>query len=554
MAFIKIQKRLVDGNTGKIINNGSAAIIETTYDKAVAGRSKHAVREKLGTVLYISEDRKEGIFSSPTRGIVGYSSATDSFFDVEKGDPRIDNDTLFPEPEIHTRFGDSYLFIKVCEKTGFLEILRTAFEDDREYERVLAHITHSVVKNGSHADCDDFLEGSFLSGFLTDIPVGSLGSDTQYFTMMAGDKVRLNYFKAFVSYMKKVNPKFGKACYVDSTPLPNEIKDNPFRALCSHGVESCSNQTRLALILDKATGLPVWYNIIPGNLLDLSTLETVIEDVKESLGIKIEELVLDAGYAKESVVEKCCIGNPDGMSMTLRCPARDGYPHDKLGKAIRPLFGNAKYEFDREGHTYFGKQYKEMIFGHEIYAYAYVDKDNAIIHGRDFRENNPKIYAKMTDKEKTWSSSMQYGFFILLSSDNKSPSAKLDDYFGRTEIESVFRSSKEYLDILPLSKWSDVTVRGKILSDIIALTSFLAMRQYICKRLEGKKKEEEKKSRLHTTKLFSSSANLMCIRKNNGVILVETPSRKTRENYAKLGLKAPTSLKMDDFRKDVLRL
>ena len=38
---------------------------------------------------------------------------------------------------------------------------------------------------------------------------------------------------------------------MDSTPLPNDITDNPFNALSCHGVASSSVQIRLALVLDE---------------------------------------------------------------------------------------------------------------------------------------------------------------------------------------------------------------------------------------------------------------------------------------------------------------
>ena len=86
--------------------------------------------------------------------------------------------------------------------------------------------------------------------------------------------------------MRRRHPDFGNGCYVDSTPLPNEAKDNPFNALCSHGVGHVAVQTRLVLVLDESTGLPVWYKLIPGNVLDVNTIRQMGEDLEDSLGIK----------------------------------------------------------------------------------------------------------------------------------------------------------------------------------------------------------------------------------------------------------------------------
>ncbi len=136
----------------------------TEYDRSYKGRSRHRTREKLGKVVSLDAAGKSGVFLSPTRGLVSYDSVSDSFESVGKDDPRITEVDLFPEPEIHTVFGDVYLFLLVCEKSGLLTVLRTAFPQDRDYERVLSHLLHSVLKDGSKVSCDDFIGKSFVVG------------------------------------------------------------------------------------------------------------------------------------------------------------------------------------------------------------------------------------------------------------------------------------------------------------------------------------------------------------------------------------------------------
>ena len=145
MAFIKPQK-IVRDDQGRIIS-GSASIVDTVY--VPTGRNAHSkqqVREKLGRVLYLTEERKTGIFLSPTRGLVEYDATTDSFAPVEKDDPRINGDALFPQTEIHTVFGDTYLLLKFLENSGLLSVLRSVFPKDEAYERVLCHILHGIHK------------------------------------------------------------------------------------------------------------------------------------------------------------------------------------------------------------------------------------------------------------------------------------------------------------------------------------------------------------------------------------------------------------------------
>lgn len=266
-----------------------------------------------------------------------YDADLDSFKGVDRNDPRLTGHDLFPEPVVHTVFGDSYLLLCFLEKCGIVSVLRNTFDRNEDYERVLCHILHSILKNGSRISCDDFLEKSFASYVLNDIPIETLGSDTGYFRMMGNDHTRLSFFRNFVQQMRQTYPSFGKGCYVDSTPLPNDIRNNPFNALCSHGIASTSIQTRLALVLDIETGLPVWYQIVPGNVLDFSTIMTVMSDVAESLDIRIDEVVLDAGYVSRELLEEFNTDADPGKKMIARMPNKKGYPYMSLYTSVRKL-------------------------------------------------------------------------------------------------------------------------------------------------------------------------------------------------------------------------
>lgn len=226
MAFIKVQK-LIRDETGKI-TSGSASIIDTVYDPTRSGHSTHSTRERLGKVIYISEDKKSGIFESPTRGLVCYDSILDEFSDVNQSDPRIDKDAVFADPQVHTVFGDSYLFLDFLEKAGFLDVFKAVFTETALYERVLCHVVHGLVKDGSRITCDDFYAKSVISYILDDLPLASLKSDTVYFNYMGLDDVKMSFFRNYIAFMREKHPKFGVGCYVDSTPLPNDIVDNPF--------------------------------------------------------------------------------------------------------------------------------------------------------------------------------------------------------------------------------------------------------------------------------------------------------------------------------------
>ena len=531
MAFIKAQKLKYD-ESGRIIS-GSAAIVDAVYiSTGNKNHSTHKVRERLGKVLYLSDDRKSGIFLSPTRGIVEYDAITNKFTAVEKDDSRIVGEKLFPKTEIHTVFGDTYLILDFLKKQGILAILQNVFPKKEAYERVLCHVLHAVLRDGSRVSCDNFILKSFASYLFQDVPISSLNSDTRFFSLLGEDHTKMAFFKVFVDFMKSKYPDFGKACYVDSTPLPNDIKDNPFNALCSHGISASAIMTRLVLIIDKVTGLPVWYDIIPGNVLDVNTIRIITADVSDNLGIEIDSLVLDAGYVSKDLITTFHIGTE--RTFIGRMPAKKGYPYKDLYWQVKDLLLNGKYVFARNGHTYFGVRKQIEIFGEQMFAYVYVDKENALTRFNKYLEENEEEYERMKDKDKTWMN-VKFGYFVLLSNQEMTPKELLSEYFARTMIESMFKTCKEYLELLPLSKWSNQTVRGKILHDIINTICLLLLRKQL---IDSSKSVSE---------ILGKCQSLMCFKNDRDIVTVETPSKQVKEYYNLFGTDVPAHVDLKKY-------
>lgn len=540
MAFIKVQK-LVRNEHGEVLS-GSAAIMDTVYTPGSRNFSKHRVIESLGKVVYFDKNLKLGIFQSPLRGLVEYCSTTGEFKDVALDDPRLPPKLLPVDPNFHTTFGDVWFLMEFLKKHGLDSVLGGVFQKKTLCHRLWVHILHSVVKDGSKISCEDWVGRSFVSYLIDAVPLHSLKSDTSYFAAMGEDRAKMAFFKAFVDLMKGQYPGFGKCCYVDSTPLPNDIENNPFNALSSHGVGECSVMTRLVLILDSETSLPVWYEIIPGNVLDLHTVKTVTEDVCASLGITVEDFVLDAGYVSKELLQNWHIEvdeqeNPiiPSKIFTGRMPARKGFPHKTLYWKVKDLIYKPKYSFLRSYKTYFGVRKEIEVFGVKEYAYVYVDLNNALCSDHNWRRDHEEEYEKLKERDKEWKR-VEYGFFILLSNLALEPDKMLDRYYGRTNIETVFKTSKEYLDLLPLRKWTDLTVRGKILSDIIATIVLLMLRK---ETTPLDKALSEYFGKLGSITCFKSSANRLTVSRAN---------KQTTQFMQKAGIVMPPYISLDSCR------
>ena len=153
--------------------------------------------------------------------------------------------------------------------------------------------------------------------------------------------------------------------------------------------------------------------------------------------------------------------------------------------------------------------------------------------------DHEKEFNIMKDYEKDWIM-VKGGFFILVSNKEMSAQDALGCYFDRAEIEEIFKKAKAYLELLPLSKWNVGRIYGKLLFDCMNLIFHLEMTQ-VCKL-----------SSLSSVEIAGYTESLICKVDSDGdTVLVDTPSKQTREALSAYGLKAPATLSLNEFKKSL---
>lgn len=545
--YIRTQK--VVRNDNGTITSGCAALCKTEYDPTVtSGHSRRKVVERLGKVVWLNENNTEGVFVSPMRGLVRYNLTEDSFYPVSLDDFRLKGTPFEEKGEvIHTIFGDVYLLLSVLGEGCLLKVFRNMYPETAKYERLLAHLTHSILKNGSREKCGEFLAKSMVTYLFQETARSTLDCDSAFFYEMGTDEAKVSFFKGFVTEMRKTHPSFGRACYVDSTPMPNESKGNPYNALCSHGTDGLVMQTRLALVLDVETNLPVWFHVFPGNVLDHSTIMDIAKDVKASIDVDIIDAVLDAGYACKELFEKYHVSEEsapeedDGAgSILVRMPAKNGYPHDELYLECKNSFHDVDYLFDYKGHTYFAKAFNRACLGFMQYCYVFVDHDQASDLGRHWRIEHPDDWELLSKNDKEWCM-VKDGFFILIGNKWNSPRNVLIEYRDRVKIELIFKTMKDFTDLLPIAKWKEQRVLGKILFDVIGLIA----ERFFNNALSV--------LRMEIPKVLTQLQSLSCFKGENGLLVVYTPKANVREMYEKVGYSVPAHFDVEAFRKEVIQ-
>ena len=535
MPPVRAQEVVRDESGG--IAGGSASVAGAGRVAGARYHSRQRVRERLGRVVELSEGGRSGVFRSPTRGLVRYDADPDSLGPPGRGDGApTDESSGLPEPPAHVVAGDYLPLLSVPGRSGLPGVPGEAFPRDGDYGRLLAHLPRSPLRDGSRVSCNDLVARSAASHLLPDVSVPSPGGVSAHFHAMGSDAAKVSLLRALASAARASDPSLGTCCYVDPAPLLGGLADNPPDALSSHGVGAAALQSRLVLVLDDATGIPAWYGVTPGNAAGAGTLAHVREDVEATLGVTVSSAVPGAGHAARGLVG-------GEMRYLARMPARRGHPFKSMWHRARPQVNGGKRLFVRGGHAYFGRHFVRSVLGARTHLYVYVDKDRALSCLRQTRDGRPGEYEAMPGRDKDWEGA-RGGFFVLMSNmDEMAPASALDAYFSRMEVEQVLETAKDHLRLLPIAKWTETAMRGKVPRDVIRTVATPRVRKAVADA--GRCRPP--------TDLWGKSSSPVCL--GNGPALVPgTPNRQCRQRFEGLGFKVPAKVDVASYRRDVLGL
>lgn len=312
---------------------------------------------------------------------------------------------------------------------------------------------------------------------------------------------------------------------IDSTGMPNDIHF-PLTAINTHnGVTS--NETRLLLVVDRKSKMPLFSRYNAGNIVDVTTLRSTISEL-DAFGVNVDYAIVDAGYYSEDNIrglygdDECVKPIPFltrlGANLKLYKNLATEHVDDLLG---------ANYMLMQRDRLISVKRVEIDLFGHLTYAYVAID------HAR--REDEIYKYArsalgrKDTSREEMDAKIKAMGLFVLISSEKIETEEVMPLYYTRQAIEQVFDVSKNNVDLLPLRVHSEETFRGHLMLSFIATVAFLSINQLL----------------VSTT--FNAEGAFMILRNQkckvfDDRILPKEPTKKMKDIYKKLNIVSPISI------------
>ena len=400
----------------------------------------------------------------------------------------------------------AYLALRLAaEKIGLFKTLKETFPD--RWEKLFALVVHFICDECSTAQAFPFWQFDNYCGLqnkLTDDEISRL------YREIGTDQNGIDSFMEFFhkEYEKSVygdesassGQERGLTAYaLDSTNHNTSCKDNDLAEFGAAKKKEGLPDINFAAFVDEKTGVPVYYELFFGSLLDKSQTPFTLKNA-ERLGFQKLFLVMDRGYYRKEVFEAC--GN---MSFACMCPENMPEFDDVWSGHHTEIKDQHKYYVPAEK-VYGIKVDDVKVYDRTYKAFLYYDSERAederdTIHlklgmlkeqaaarknytakmsqtfapwliiekldepdpqtGKKFRitENNERIQEEL-DKA---------GFFLVVSDCDGSTEEMIIRARKRDVDEKTFRRAKSHFDFTKTGTHSRKTYQGKMFACYLAL-------------------------------------------------------------------------------------
>ena len=431
-------------------------------------RKKGIGSRKIGQI-YLGKviDIEKGIFWTRERGYYTFNPIDQSFGEVAQNDVPM----AFEEPNKRKRcapvivdFGDAYFLHQLINGMGYDRVLDTIEYQNRDSFR--AALSYYTLESGANCHAEPWCRQNFASFLYPRANLASQRFSAMLDTIGRPENIR-RFLLAHIQYLSDV---FGDdlCVLIDSSGMKNDC-NLPVTSLSNHNGE-ISLEFRLVVIVQKSTGIPLFYECIPGNIVDISTLKRIIVLLEEH-GCRIEYCIADAGYLCPSNIERLVLSGIEFMSR------------------LNPMFvlykESLNAHFDELEDPSNIVRYKDRLVhivkipsviatdkdtGERTTGFIFLCMDIQSAHSKSDHLLSSKVFARMTTNEY-FEAQQRFGVFAIVTTRDLSPELVLPEYYIRQYAEQYFDYGKNYAKFLPVRQHTMETLSGHLLLAFIA--SFL---------------------------------------------------------------------------------
>ncbi len=358
-------------------------------------------------------------------------------------------------------FGDSFVVKNCLESSGFIPFLKNIFKETSD--SLMALLTYKLCHGSAMTYANKWLDGNY-SKF--QYPKANIISQriSELFKELGDESLQRRFFREYIQNYAKSK----SGIIIDVTSLPNQIHI-PLSAWGLRG-EEIDKQIRFLLVVDKDSHLPLFFRILPGNIVDVSALENTLEELKK-YDVKNNFVCVDAGFFSENNILD--FYNREINFLTRLPSSRIIYK--QLIQDEIPKIESTKNIVRYGKRGLFIKQKEIELFGKKAYAHMVLDPQ------RKGRETSRLILETIDEKTLHEENELDYllmnkGVMILVSSSEISKEEVVKIYYLRQTAENLFGFSKDDLGIMPLRVHSEEALRGFLFVQFLTLIAFVHIR------------------------------------------------------------------------------
>jgi transposase len=386
---------------------------------------------------------------------------------------------------LHLRYGDIWLYEEILSKTGFNQVTSNLIPYYNDTLNAL--LAFRLSDDSAYCNAQQWFERSYAKVLYPRATMSSASISS--FLEKLGDEINYRQLTSlYLNFLTKGNeysPEMEFPILIDSTGIHNSINVDKIQISNHSGV--INNEIRLIYVVDRDSGLPIYFKPIAGNIIDNSTLKTTLSLLKDN-NINVKFMIMDAGYSSLANLDYLCSLNINFVTlMNENLKIYKSIIADNSHNLLFDIKSVVKYN----ERSLYCKQINIQIEGKQYYAYLCIDIDRFYIDLKStFKkysigefENDEQSIDYDNNINIVQDKFDNFGRFVLISNSNISVKEIVSTYYTRQRIEQIFDISKNNACLLPLRCHSNETIRGHLfITFLVTVISLL-----VNKRLEDTK-------------------------------------------------------------------
>lgn len=468
------------------------------------------IKSKSGTV-YLYEDvsywNKERGYSTHARTCIGKlgldgKPVYNKYYTAREQMQELATGLGSPQEVSSTTFvGETLVLDKMSDTTDISRILTESFGES-DAKRIIALAYYQICRGKALSNAEDWLE---QRGF------GELRLSSQRVSELL-ERLKEDKINTFFHLWARKHAQGGNQLF-DLTSVSTYGKRNPYAEYGYNRDGENLEQINLALLTSCGSGLPLWYQMLPGSMSDKVILDHVLSIMKK-MKVPRFTFVGDRGFYSEYNLGLLSAG---GYKFTIPVPSGVSWQKELIAEhrntLVAPdhliedngsiMYGKTLYKTTVHGrtwyHIYFDPARKDKVIASfmqklrvlkdELESGNKLVESHRTLYERYFIvKNTPRRGRKVSYNDEAIQEfiSSDSCYWVLLSTAAKTASVALEQYRERNGVELYFDDEKNLLDLRRLKNHNEQTVKGKIFVTFVSLIILACLRKWV--NQVGKKK------------------------------------------------------------------